>query len=46
MGIEGGRGEGDGGRDGGEALIKKAITAGFIKQTSENVRGSERNPVV
>lgn len=46
--MEGGRGEegGDGGGDGGEVLIKKAITAGFIKQTSENVRGSERNPVL
>lgn len=45
--MEGGRGEGDGGRGGrGEALIKKAVTAGFIKQTCENVRGSERNPVL
>lgn len=44
--MEGGRGEEDGGAGGGEALIKKAITAGFIKQTSENVRGSERNPVL
>lgn len=43
--MEGGRGEGDGGGRG-EVLIKKAVTAGFIKQTSENVRGSERNPVL